>query len=554
MDEAQPQTVVDEIATTGVRCDLVDAVHGSLGPERIPATLLVFKITIIPVDVHHRLRSVTITIQFNSADKGDHDGINIFDMEPQGHFAIAHTLGRGPEQKQRGISVGINPANDPLGATGMATVSGSWEYSGRKPGLTVLGMALSQGAATRSANAVRWIIRQNSDDSDGISCLLHGAVLLRRRGNIPFSANATLKTEAVRWWDRVASLFSHQNVVTPVDINPSDPPKFSPHSGLMDCLSDLARLDSLPLAEFSNIQNVEAPSLRDSKSDDAADLELGAKNNFTVGNLGVDIELEGTFTPTTHRRGKKPSTWPEDEPFLKLASGTPLSRAPPSSQYAFKRFEKLSLFNLRNYEHKLVTLYETLNKEGWKDTDSAKTLAQILPKYHEAMLSFANVSKLKILSAQDSAVVATFLSRQPGMATYNNETILDTVDLDPRPDRLRRLMGGFEKKLRRRISPSTELLVLDNRLMELPPIGISKHADKAASFVVLLVGGIFLLIPLFVLTYVRVQKYQLGFVVLFVFLFSLVTAGLTKATNQELLGATAAYTAVIFIFINQNPT
>lgn len=58
---------------------------------------------------------------------------------------------------------------------------------------------------------------------------------------------------------------------------------------------------------------------------------------------------------------------------------------------------------------------------------------------------------------------------------------------------------------------------------------------------------------MYALTYVRVQKYQLITAVLFVLFFAVVVALASKATNQELLGATAAYAAVLVIFINQNP-
>jgi Na+(H+)/acetate symporter ActP len=69
---------------------------------------------------------------------------------------------------------------------------------------------------------------------------------------------------------------------------------------------------------------------------------------------------------------------------------------------------------------------------------------------------------------------------------------------------------------------------------------------------VALLGGAFLLGPMYALTYVRVQKYQLMTAVLFVLSFAILVALGSKASNQELLGATAAYSAVLVIFINQN--
>jgi hypothetical protein len=85
------------------------------------------------------------------------------------------------------------------------------------------------------------------------------------------------------------------------------------------------------------------------------------------------------------------------------------------------------------------------------------------------------------------------------------------------------------------------------------PVPILPVVDELARLLVALVGGGFLLGPMYAMTYIRVQKYQLMTAVLFVLSFAILVAFGTKASNQELLGATAAYAAVLVIFINQNP-
>ena len=81
---------------------------------------------------------------------------------------------------------------------------------------------------------------------------------------------------------------------------------------------------------------------------------------------------------------------------------------------------------------------------------------------------------------------------------------------------------------------------------------ISPSADKLAGFLVALVGGAFLVAPMVELTYVRTQKWQIVSVVLWVLVFSLAVAMTSKAKNVELLGATAAYAAVLVVFIGQS--
>jgi VIT1/CCC1 family predicted Fe2+/Mn2+ transporter len=82
-----------------------------------------------------------------------------------------------------------------------------------------------------------------------------------------------------------------------------------------------------------------------------------------------------------------------------------------------------------------------------------------------------------------------------------------------------------------------------------PPAHVSKIADKLASVVVAFIGGAFLLAPMYNLTYVQDQKYQLVSVVLWVLFFGISLALSSKATNQELLLATAAYAAVLVVFL-----
>jgi VIT1/CCC1 family predicted Fe2+/Mn2+ transporter len=86
-----------------------------------------------------------------------------------------------------------------------------------------------------------------------------------------------------------------------------------------------------------------------------------------------------------------------------------------------------------------------------------------------------------------------------------------------------------------------------------PPARVSKVADKLASILVAFLGGAFLLAPMYNLTYVHAQKYQLISVVLWVLFFAISLALSSRATNQELLIATAAYAAVLVVFVGRTP-
>lgn len=80
---------------------------------------------------------------------------------------------------------------------------------------------------------------------------------------------------------------------------------------------------------------------------------------------------------------------------------------------------------------------------------------------------------------------------------------------------------------------------------------ISPTVDKLARLVVAVAGGAFLLAPMYGLTFMQTQRDKLITVGLFVLFFAVVVALASKATNQEVVGATAAYAAVLVVFVGQ---
>ena len=69
-----------------------------------------------------------------------------------------------------------------------------------------------------------------------------------------------------------------------------------------------------------------------------------------------------------------------------------------------------------------------------------------------------------------------------------------------------------------------------------------------------LFGGLFLLVPMIALAYITSKKYLLVTTVLFVLIFALSLGYLSKGSNQELVGATAAYAAVLVVFVGNSIT
>jgi hypothetical protein len=82
-------------------------------------------------------------------------------------------------------------------------------------------------------------------------------------------------------------------------------------------------------------------------------------------------------------------------------------------------------------------------------------------------------------------------------------------------------------------------------------IGISPAVDGLARFAIALVAGVFLLVPMIVLSYIKSKKYCLITTCMFVLVFAAIASLATKASNHELLTATATYAAVLVVFVGQ---
>lgn len=112
--------------------------------------------------------------------------------------------------------------------------------------------------------------------------------------------------------------------------------------------------------------------------------------------------------------------------------------------------------------------------------------------------------------------------------------------LQPPAQDLERDVGG-----RRRDQPYDELrAAYQNTTM---------IAEFSAKFIFALIAGSSLVIPLAFLTAQQSQSAHMTTIVVFIIIVSLVLSLLSKATNQEIMAASAAYAAVLVVFISNSP-
>jgi hypothetical protein len=78
---------------------------------------------------------------------------------------------------------------------------------------------------------------------------------------------------------------------------------------------------------------------------------------------------------------------------------------------------------------------------------------------------------------------------------------------------------------------------------------ISPFVDRTARFLIAIFGGLLLMGPMIAMSLVTVQNNRIIIASVFVFAFSVFLSFISGASNQEVLAGSAAYAAVIVVFI-----
>ena len=90
---------------------------------------------------------------------------------------------------------------------------------------------------------------------------------------------------------------------------------------------------------------------------------------------------------------------------------------------------------------------------------------------------------------------------------------------------------------------------INDYLEDKAPQEISPFVDRLARFIVAITGGLSLVVPMLIMRLDEHLKKSLITVSVAVVLFSALTSLMFKASNVETLGATAAYAAVLVVFV-----
>ena len=100
------------------------------------------------------------------------------------------------------------------------------------------------------------------------------------------------------------------------------------------------------------------------------------------------------------------------------------------------------------------------------------------------------------------------------------------------------------------IGPLSNTLAIWNRIYQ----NTARVAEATIRFAIGMVAGAALVVPLVILSYQKSQKSRLFVVISFVSVFCFLLSLFSKASNYETMAASAAYAAVLTIFIGSGPS
>ncbi|KAK3349040.1 hypothetical protein B0T25DRAFT_547046 [Lasiosphaeria hispida] len=530
------------MAYAGPKIRLGHADHGTWAPDNdTPCSLMTFQFDFRSFKMNHRVKKALITIAF--ADRGGDGGRGpeVIRFAPDGVFAVETTS----LTTEYSIGAGITGTAPGIGIS----VGGSRELREEitiKTATTITSKRIYLEKESGSPDAVQWDITEDPTQLAGLPPIVVVAVLVRRDPDMPpdrdFLAKVRVDTEEAAedfplqiLGGLAPKMFRGKSSDERITISPS--------AATPSSIIEPNRLDNLQAVDLHDLAGLSRPPLV-SSDDAAANIEKGGVGRFTLIRIDEGATREQKLFHCA--RGLYDAAW-----------------------YKFRRFETLSLLSLYHYQDKLVQVEKKINEDrGQMTEEDISNLATMLRNYYDALQSFKKISTMDRPPHLEQNLAAQVLSDKLNELSYASAGELGMVDLTPATlgassDPVRVLLqryieqGSSGSAGHSRQQPTPEQF----SNLKLPPgkpnpsgERVTPLVDKFARLFISLIGGAFLLAPMYALTFIRAQKDQLITVGVFVVFFAVIMAAATKSTNQELLTATATYAAVLVVFISQAPT
>lgn len=239
--------------------------------------------------------------------------------------------------------------------------------------------------------------------------------------------------------------------------------------------------------------------------------------------------------------------------------------------------DKLGLKHSKRDEHapspeeifnpELVSRLRQLLKEygtllHWKELGVPRLMQHCIAD--EALASFNQIMMMETFALADNSWQATLRSdNQNPYELYKTRLVrVDTVGRSRSGDLLRRTLRKFLRAFwffvrfrgqhaHQKHSSYFSATELESNLKRSYQ-NTNSLADILTRFLIALIAGIYLVIPLVILSHQSTTEAHLVTISVFIVMFSLLISCLTRATNEETMVASAAYAAVLSVFFSNN--
>ncbi|MCJ1251295.1 hypothetical protein MMC30_008527, partial [Trapelia coarctata] len=251
-----------------------------------------------------------------------------------------------------------------------------------------------------------------------------------------------------------------------------------------------------------------------------------------------------------------------------------------SDQFECRGFEILQLLSIGYYQRDLCLLARNIMIQGGikaaddaKEADEIKKMRDLLTGYVEALRDLESTLQREpiwpkgVFPIRDNAISAT--NADPPQK-YTPESYLYNLTGSPQLDTIRKVLQkmapksfgkrahhNYNQPIRKKKNRFCFLGTENGDVEDHPVVLDDSHArfseppsatiDGLARTISAIFGGTSLLVPMILMTHFTSPNARLIIVAVAVIIFGLLTSLFTKATNQEILGASAAYTAVMVV-------
>ncbi|KXX73044.1 hypothetical protein MMYC01_210089 [Madurella mycetomatis] len=514
-----------------VRVQVSGLYHGTFSPDNAtPCTLVLLTFRLDSLGRQHQFKRASIAAYFEDGQQRHQQDPEVLSLAPDGYVALTDSVaammtqdvGTDLDTQAQSVNAGykFQRCSETPEKTSSSTVTGCRKF-------------VSEDSA--HPTGAEWILQENSITKTGIPSVSTFGLLL---GPTYSGIRAKIRIETAERGGsllrKAKGLFSQGFDVACFDLDPTT-----------------TQIGNHPLA-LSHIESL-------------GELKMLALVDIGFGRVVVGEEggMTGASLASLWAQEDDDATKDTEKKLLDCARG--VYDAP---WYKFRRFETLGLLNLYHYQDRLVRFEKDITgRRGHMDAEDAAELSTLLREYYGAIKSFRDISQMARPSELDQKLAAHILGDKLGERHYVSAGELGMVDLTPQAlgvasDPVRILLQKFDPGAQRGHDDQPASAGQQEQLAgaNLPPgkpnpavKQISPTVDKLARLVVAIAGGAFLLAPMYGLTFMQTQRDRLITVGVFVVFFAVVVALASKATNQEVVGATAAYAAVLVVFVGQGP-